>query len=140
MVGFMVLLNQLICKFNSALHDILEEVYPVVAVRIFNVIPRDGLPSRPGAVTEEMRELIELQRMLYTFLHVIATHDLSSVFLTPKSRAYLDPMMQLVLNTSCNHKDITVRKACVQIFIKLIKDWCAEPYSEEKVGLLNNFY
>ncbi|CAA0331378.1 unnamed protein product [Arabidopsis thaliana] len=139
MVGFMVLLNQLICKFNSALHDILEEVYPVVAVRIFNVIPRDGLPSRPGAVTEEMRELIELQRMLYTFLHVIATHDLSSVFLTPKSRAYLDPMMQLVLNTSCNHKDITVRKACVQIFIKLIKDWCAEPYSEEKVPGFQNF-
>lgn len=57
-----------------------------------------------------MRELIELQRTLYTFLHVIATHDLSSVFLTPKSGAYLDPMMQLLLSTSCNHKDITVRK------------------------------
>lgn len=52
MVGFLVLLNQLICKFNSALRDILEEVYPVVADRIFKVIPRDGLPSRPGAVTE----------------------------------------------------------------------------------------
>lgn len=59
-----------------------------------------------------MRELIELQRTLYTFLNVIATHDLSSVFLTPKSRAYLDPMMQLLLNSCCNHKDITVRKVC----------------------------
>lgn len=52
MVGFLVLLNQLICKFNSSLCEILEEVYPVVAGRIFNIIPRDGFPSRPGAVTE----------------------------------------------------------------------------------------
>jgi exportin-T len=27
----------------------------------------------------------------------------------------------------------------VQIFIKLIKDWCAEPYSEEKVPGFQNF-
>ncbi|EOA33575.1 hypothetical protein CARUB_v10019717mg [Capsella rubella] len=138
-VGFLVLLNQLICKFNSALCEILEEVYPVVAGRIFNVIPRDGIPSRPGAVTEEMRELIELQRTLYTFLHVIATHDLSSVFLTPKSREYLNHMMHLLLYSCCNHKDITVRKACVQIFIKLVKDWCAKPYNEEKVPGFQNF-
>lgn len=59
---------------------------------------------------QEIRELQELQRIVYTFLHVITTHDLSSVFLSPKSRTYLEPMMQLLLNTSCNHKDILVRK------------------------------
>ncbi|XP_010471283.1 PREDICTED: exportin-T [Camelina sativa] len=136
-VGLLVLLNQLICKFNSALREILEEVYPVVADRIFDVIP--GNVNEAEAANEEIRERIELQRTLYTFLHVIATHDLSSVFLTPKSGAYLDRMMQLLLTSSCNHKDITVRKACVQIFIKLIKDWCAKPYSEEKVPGFQNF-
>lgn len=55
----------------------------------------------------------ELQRTLYTFLHVITTHDLSSVFLSPKSRSYLQPIMQLLLFTSCKHKDILVRKVCV---------------------------
>ncbi|XP_018457386.2 exportin-T isoform X3 [Raphanus sativus] len=134
MVGFLVLLNQLICKFGTSLRGILDEVYPVVAYRIFKVIPRgDDSPSRSVTITEEMRELIELQRTLYTFLHVMATHNLSSVFLTPKCEPYYEPMMQLLLNTSCTHKDITVRKACVQIFIRLIEDWCPKPYTEEKV-------
>ncbi|KAJ0076226.1 hypothetical protein Patl1_33700 [Pistacia atlantica] len=139
MVGFLVLLNQLICKFNTSVRDILDEIFPAIAGRIFNVIPRDGFPSGPGTNTEEIRELQELQRTLYTFLHVIATHDLSSVFLSPKSRSYLDPIMQLLLSTSCNHKDYLVRKACVQIFIRLIKDWCVRPYGEEKVPGFRSF-
>ncbi|KAI8529707.1 hypothetical protein RHMOL_Rhmol12G0246000 [Rhododendron molle] len=110
MVAFLVLLNQLICKFNTALHDILEELYPKIASRIFNIIPRNGFPSGPGSNTEEIRELQELQQTLYTFLHVITTHDLSSVFLSPKSRGYLDPMMQMLLYAACNHKDMVVRK------------------------------
>lgn len=139
MVAFLVLLNQLICKFNTALHDILEELYPDIASRIFNVIPRDGFPSGPGSNTEEIRELQELQQTLYTFLHVITTHDLSSVFLSPKSRGYLDPMMQLLLYAACNHKDMVVRKSCVQIFVRLIKDWCNRPYGEEKVPGFQSF-
>eukprot|EP00257_Ricinus_communis_P017639 XP_015576122.1 exportin-T isoform X3 [Ricinus communis] len=139
MVGFLVLLNQLICKFNTLVHDIVEEVFPAIAGRIFSVIPRDAFPSGPGTNTEEIRELQELQKTMYTFLHVIATHDLSSVFLSPKSRGYLDSLMQMLLHTACNHKDILVRKACVQIFIRLIKDWCVKPYGEEKVPGFQSF-
>ncbi|KAM7254629.1 hypothetical protein ACFE04_004009 [Oxalis oulophora] len=135
LVGFLVLLNQLICKFSTLVHDILEEVYPPIAARIFSIIPRDGFPSGPGTNTEELRELKELQKTLYGFLHVIATHDLSSVFLSPRSRGYLDPMMQLLLYTSCNHKDILVRK----IFTRLIKDWCAVSLGEEKLPGFKNF-
>lgn len=130
---------------------------------------------------QEIRELQELQRTVYTFLHVITTHDLSEVFLSPKSRGYLDPMMQLLLHTSCHHKDTLIRKvsdtihlkfsdhkwfylrlpevgslvvythtntyswlwlitvffplfqACVQIFTRLIKDWCSKRFGDEKV-------
>ncbi|CAI9114420.1 OLC1v1015139C1 [Oldenlandia corymbosa var. corymbosa] len=139
LAGFLVLLNQLICKFSTAVGDIMDEVYPAIAGRVFTIIPRDPLPVGPGGNTEEMRELQELQRTFYTFLHVIATHDLSSVFLSAKSRAYLEPMMQLLLSTSCSHKDILVRKACVQIFIRLIKDWSAKPNGEEKVPGFQNF-
>ncbi|KAJ9691929.1 hypothetical protein PVL29_011167 [Vitis rotundifolia] len=139
LVGFLVLINQLICKFNTLVRDILEEIYPAVAGRIFNILPRDPFPSGPGSSTEEIRELQELQRTLYTFLHVIATHDLSSVFLSPRSRGYLDPMMQLLLHTACGHKDTLVRKACVQIFIRLIKDWCTRSYGEEMVPGFQSF-
>ncbi|XP_041002287.1 exportin-T-like [Juglans microcarpa x Juglans regia] len=139
MVSFLLLLNQLICKFNTLFHDILEEVFPAIAGMIFNVVPRDAFPSGPGTNTEEIRELQELQRTLYTFLHVIATHNLSSIFLSPKSRGYLDSIMQLLLYTSCKHWDILVRKACVQIFITLINDWCTRPYGEEKVPGFQKF-
>ncbi|XP_044496350.1 exportin-T-like [Mangifera indica] len=139
MIGFLVLLNQLICKFNTSVHDILDEMFPAIAERILRIIPRNGFPSGLGTNTEEIRELQELQRTWYTFLHAIATHDLSSVFLSPKSRSYLDQIMQLLLSTSCSHRDYLVRKVCVQIFIRLIKDWCVRPYGEEKVSGFHNF-
>ncbi|XP_057736307.1 exportin-T [Arachis stenosperma] len=141
MVGFLLLLNQLMCKFNTSVHDILEESFPAVAGRVLSVIAGDALLLGPGAVTaitEEVRELQELQQTFLSFLHVVATHNLSSVFLSPQSREYLDQIMQLLLYSSCNHKDILVRKACVQIFIRLIKDWCGQPY-EEKVPGFRNF-
>eukprot|EP00258_Populus_trichocarpa_P033471 XP_024449490.1 exportin-T [Populus trichocarpa] len=136
MVGFLVLLNQLICKFNASMHHIVEEVFPAIASRIFRIV---SLPSGDGTSSEEIRELQELQKTFYTFLHVITTHDLSSVFLSTKSRGYLDKMMHLLLHSACNHKDILVRKACVQIFIRLIKDWCTRPYGEEKVPGFQRF-
>ncbi|KAI5602377.1 hypothetical protein POPTR_001G168100v4 [Populus trichocarpa] len=139
MVGFLVLLNQLICKFNTSMHHIVEEVFPAIASRIFRIVSTKELPSGDGISSEEIRELQELQKTFYTFLHVITTHDLSSVFLSTKSRGYLDKMMHLLLHSACNHKDILVRKACVQIFIRLIKDWCTRPYGEEKVPGFQRF-
>ncbi|GAB2222214.1 hypothetical protein Drorol1_Dr00013419 [Drosera rotundifolia] len=138
-VQLLVLLNQLICKFKASVRDILEEVFPIIASRVFTILPRDVFLSGPVGNTEEVRELQELQRTLYTFLHVIATHDLSLVFLSPKSTSYLEPMMQLLSYTSCHHKDITVRKACVQIFIRLIKDWGNKSNGEEKVPGFQRF-
>ncbi|KAF3452025.1 hypothetical protein FNV43_RR08121 [Rhamnella rubrinervis] len=139
MVGLLLLLNQLICKFSTLVYDILDEVFPAIIGRILSIIPRDAFPSGPGTNTEEFRELQELQRTLYTFLHVIAMHELSSIFLSPKSRDYLYPLMQMLLYASCKHREILVRKACVQIFIRLIKDWCAKPQGEEKVPGFKKF-
>ncbi|KAI3414887.1 Exportin-T (Exportin(tRNA)) (tRNA exportin) [Psidium guajava] len=79
MVSFLVLLNQIICKFNNLAYDVLEEVFPAIAGRIFSIIPREVITSGPGANTEEIREIQELQQTLYTFLYDIVTHDLSSV-------------------------------------------------------------
>ncbi|KAJ4841704.1 hypothetical protein Tsubulata_032461 [Turnera subulata] len=110
MADFLVLLNQLICKFNTSVHDILDEVFPAIAASVFKISPVDAFASGYGTNTEEVRELKDLQKVFYTFLHVITTHDLSSVFLSPKSRGSLDQIMQLLLYTACKHKDITVRK------------------------------
>lgn len=52
MVGFLVLLNQLICKFNTSVHDILDEMFPAIAERILRIVPRNGFPSGLGTNTE----------------------------------------------------------------------------------------
>ncbi|KAL0319443.1 UNVERIFIED_CONTAM: Exportin-T [Sesamum angustifolium] len=138
LVGFLVLLNQLICKFGTGVGEILEAIYPVIASRAFNILPRSDIQSGPGGCPEEVRELLELQRTFLIFLHVMATHELSSIFLSPRSSGYLDLMMQLLLYASCNHKDITIRKACVQIFIRLIRDWFPD-HGKEKVPGFRSF-
>jgi hypothetical protein len=66
---------------------------------------------------QEMRELQELQRTLYTFLHGMVTHDLSTILLAPTCRQYLETIMQLLLYTSCSHKDILLRKVRIPVIL-----------------------
>lgn len=139
MVEFLVLINQIICKFNTSVSSLLEEIFPIITSKLFNTLSKDMFSSGPGSNTEEIRELQELQRTLYTFLHAMALNNLSSVFLAPKSRRFLDAIMQLVLSTSCIHKDSTVRKMCVQILVKLMKDWSEGTNGEEKVPGFQRF-
>lgn len=138
-MDFLLLINQVICKFGNAVESILGEIFPKIACRLFGILSNDGFSYGSECNTEELRELQELQRMLYTFLHVLTAHDLSSVFLVPNSRSYLDAIIQLLLLASCSYKDVLVRKMCVQIFIKLIKDWCSKYSDEEKVPGFGNF-
>lgn len=51
-MGFLVLLNQLICKFGAEVRDILEVVYPVIASRAFNILPRAEIQTGPGSCPE----------------------------------------------------------------------------------------
>lgn len=139
MEDFLVLINQVICKFNTSATGILEDIFPTVASRLFHFLSSDAFPTGPGCNTEEIRELQDLQRTLYTFLHAMVTHDLSSVLIAPNSRGYFDATIQLLLMNSCSHKDINLRKMCVQIFIKLIKDWGTKNISEDKVGGFRSF-
>ncbi|KAM0952505.1 putative armadillo-like helical, exportin-1/Importin-beta, exportin-T [Dioscorea sansibarensis] len=139
MVDFLVLINQLISKFNTSIAGILGDIFPTIVSRVFQLLPSDAFSFDPRYNTEEVRELQELQRVLYTFLHVMATHELSSVLLAPTSREYLNSIIELLLITSCNHRDILVRKQCVQIFVRLIKDWCKKYNGEDKLPGFRNF-
>ncbi|CAA6664224.1 unnamed protein product [Spirodela intermedia] len=139
MVEFLLLINQLICKFNTSVGGILEDIFPTVASRMFSILPKDGFPSAPGGNVEEIRELQELEKTLFTFLHVVATHDLSSILLAPKSRGYLDIIIQMLLFSSCSHKDMVVRKTCVHILVRFTKDWCDKVENLDKVPGFRKF-
>ncbi|WOL02639.1 exportin-T-like isoform X2 [Canna indica] len=139
MMDFLVLVNQLMSKFSTSVEPVLEDIFPVIASRLIDILAKDASPTVPGCNTEEMRELQELQRILYSFLHVMANHNLSSVLIAPSCRGCLDVLMQLLLVSACNHKDIVLRKLCVQIFVKLIKDWCTICNGDDKVPGFRSF-
>ncbi|CAB4302763.1 unnamed protein product [Prunus armeniaca] len=90
LVGLLILLNQLICKFNTLFRDILDEVFPAIAGRIL---------------------------MLFRFRPITVGQTYGI-----KSNASLLALM-----------------VCVQIFIRLIRDWCAMPNGEEKVPGFQSF-
>ncbi|CAM6105358.1 unnamed protein product [Calypogeia fissa] len=139
LLEFILLVNQLINKFKMGMSSILQEIFPAVASRIFTLLPKDGFREGPGMNTEEVRELQELQRCVFTFLHVVTSNDLSLVLITPGSSPWLNDISQLLLEATCNHKDVLVRKICVQIFTKLISDWCGGSMEEEKVPGFRSF-
>ncbi|PKA52335.1 Exportin-T [Apostasia shenzhenica] len=136
MVDFLLLINQVICKFGTSVERIMEEIFPKVASRLTVILSSNPFSSGLGSNTEELRELQELQRVSYAFIHVMVTHDISSVFIAPNNMGYLDSIMQLLLLTSCSHKDVLI---CVQIFVKLTKDWCSKYNGEDKVPGFRRF-
>ncbi|KAF0908164.1 hypothetical protein E2562_022964 [Oryza meyeriana var. granulata] len=133
MVEFLYLINQIICKFNSSANALLEDVFPAIASHLSVILSQDAFSNGLASNTEEMRELQELEKTFYSFLLAIATHDLPTVLLAPSCRHYLENIMQLLLITSCSHKEMTHRKTCVQIFVNLIKDWCSSSEVEDKL-------
>ena len=47
LVEILLLMNQLICKFNTSVAGMMEDVFPSVASRLFAVLPKDVFPSEP---------------------------------------------------------------------------------------------
>uniref|UniRef100_A0A453B3X5 Exportin-T n=2 Tax=Aegilops tauschii TaxID=37682 RepID=A0A453B3X5_AEGTS len=52
MVDFLVLLNQIICKFNSSASGILEDVFPTIASRMSVILSQDAFSTGPAGNTE----------------------------------------------------------------------------------------
>lgn len=150
----LILINQIICKFNSSASGLLEDVFPVIATHLSVILSQDAFSNGPARTEvncfeeglvyyciaffnycihalplQEMRELQELQKTLYTFLCAMSTHDLSTVFLAPSCRHYLENIMQLLLITSCSHKEMTFRKVRFTIDIEFLISTSVELHS-----------
>ncbi|XP_026658513.1 exportin-T-like isoform X2 [Phoenix dactylifera] len=52
MVDFLLLINQLICKFNTSVGNLLEQIFPAIASRSFVILSNDAFSSGSGANTE----------------------------------------------------------------------------------------
>ena len=52
MVEFLVLINQVICKFSSSASGILEDVFPTIASRLSMILSQDAFSTGPAGTTE----------------------------------------------------------------------------------------
>ncbi|KAG0604375.1 hypothetical protein M758_10G167400 [Ceratodon purpureus] len=95
LVEFIQLINQLINKFKIGMMDILQEIFPSIVGRVFALLPQDGIPEGPGSLTEELRELLDLQRNYFLLLHAMTTQELSAVMLTQQSSRLLQNIIPL---------------------------------------------
>lgn len=65
---------------------------------------------------QEVRELLDLQRNYFLLIHAMTTQELSPVMLSQKSSPLLQNIIGLLLDASCNHKDVLVRKVDFCLF------------------------
>lgn len=139
LVEFLQLFNQLVNKFKVAVKDLLVKVFCPLMDKVFALLPKDGPLEGSGINTEEFRELQELQRIFFTFLHAVTTNELSLVLLEPEAVKWLPLIIRLLFDACCHHKDVLVRKVCVQVFTRLIADWCGPTANDEKVPGFRRF-
>jgi exportin-T len=69
MVEFLVLINQIICKFNSSASGILEDVFPTIASRLSVILSQDAFLTGPAGNTEV--KLITSRNNSFIYIHFL---------------------------------------------------------------------
>jgi hypothetical protein len=70
-------------------------------------------PAAAGASPEDIREKGELQRTYYALLHAVVHNGLAGALL--KAPGALDVVMGALVRGAGAHRDVTIRKTCVQV-------------------------
>lgn len=73
MVEFLVLVNQIICKFKSSASAILEEVFPTIASHLSVILSQDAFSAGPASNTEVML-IAFVNRPLCILLYLLAAY------------------------------------------------------------------
>ncbi|MEW5306130.1 MAG: hypothetical protein WDW36_008620 [Sanguina aurantia] len=149
MADVLSLMNQLLQRYKDALQPLLEAILPVLIGRVHVLLDSSWdwsgksaatpvaaaaaaaavAESSPGAASaslEECREHGELQRAYYLLLHGIAHNALSHSLLKAPPAAALEAVMAALTRGAATHVDVSVRRTCVQVFERLIADWCGD--------------
>ncbi|KAG2493435.1 hypothetical protein HYH03_008254 [Edaphochlamys debaryana] len=140
LVDLVVLVNQLLARYREALGALLEALLPPLLVRLHGALGAgwdwSGRQAAPGALTlategtaatlEDVRERGELQRAYYLLLSGITGAGLSGALLKVPPAA-LEAAVVGLTRGAATHVDPTVRKTCLQVFSRLVGDWCGSP-------------
>lgn len=121
----------------AGIAHIYAHAFPLVSVRVPMPAPVPPSLPLPAATLEELREAGELQRQYYLLLHGMVSVGLAGVLLggggagPPSSSAggaapgaVLEAVVQALTRGAATHVDPSVRRTCVQVYCRLVKEWC----------------
>lgn len=80
----------------------------------------------PAATVEDARERGELQRMYYLLMAAVTSSGLSGALLKVPPAA-LEAAVLGLTRGAATHVDPNVRRTCLQVFSRLVGDWCGSP-------------
>ncbi|WIA12173.1 hypothetical protein OEZ85_012245 [Tetradesmus obliquus] len=151
MTDVLTLLVQLITRFKEALGKLVEVVLPIAVARVHGLLGADwdwsGRLASPAAMAaagqqspqqqqqqvavtlEDAREKGELQRGYYGLLHCVVHNNLAGSLLQASPQV-LDSMLTALAKGASTHTDPAVRRVCVQVFVRLLQEWCVANGSE----------
>jgi exportin-T len=85
------------------------------------------------ATLEDAREKGELQRGYYGLLHAVVHQNLASSLLQAPPQV-LDQLLTALARGAAAHVDPSVRRLCMQVFERLLQEWCPAQGAEVMPG------
>lgn len=150
MSDVLALMVQLVQRFKEALVKLVEAALPVAVVKVHTLLGADwdwsgrsALPAaavaavaaqsspqqqqqqqqQPQVTVEELREKGDLQRSYYSLLLGLTMNNLTGSLLQLPAQV-LDNIMTALAKGAATHVDPAVRRSCIQVFERLLSDWC----------------
>jgi hypothetical protein len=105
------------------------------------VLTRRARRTQANPTPNDQTDLRELQRVLFVFLHSIASCELSGVLLSDQNRPHLFELLGMIADGLAAVPDAGAQRLCAITFQLLVRDWFPAPpeADPELHGLLRRF-
>jgi len=105
-------------KYEENVLPIINELYTPLLQRFLYYYQKSVTPK-----SEEEREVIEVKRLYYSFIHNLLTKKLIDVLTSEANSTHLQNVINIVLQGCKFYKDSKIQKNCFKIFKELISKW-----------------
>eukprot|EP01113_Clastostelium_recurvatum_P043579 TRINITY_DN7235_c0_g1_i4.p1 TRINITY_DN7235_c0_g1~~TRINITY_DN7235_c0_g1_i4.p1 ORF type:complete len:1068 (-),score=308.25 TRINITY_DN7235_c0_g1_i4:49-3252(-) len=118
LMAFIILVNQLVGKYKESMFMIMNEMFVGIIDRVFRSVSPD-VPVTPNS--DEQRDLLELQKTYFMFLHMLLGNNLPQVLTSSVNVGRLQQVLGTVLEGCRNSADL--QKVCVQVLKRMVEEW-----------------
>ena len=124
------LIHQLMARFKAKMAPVMNELFMVVVNRVGSLLqPLLAHDAASTVLSEEMRELVDLERQFYQFMQGVVGNELFCILLSPENAAHINHIFTFMLQATVCSTQPSNQKLCFVVFSKLIDLWGKDPAS-----------